>query len=241
MRECLGRLVRANDDEEAAYWIGMLMADGGISNGNVHLGLSEEKAEHLEAFARFIGAENVTYNPGGQIIKWKSGHFSVARPSWHVSKHSKKVAEVLASYGVVERKSLVACVRGLAYNRHFWRGVVDGDGWICTVASKRRNGRVEIRWATGICSGSEMFVKQFAEYVRSVCPDWRGKEVRPNSWGVYLVGRNAARLVRVLYENCAVALPRKMKLAQFIMTGKQPLRGMTSALPDYVRPQLPSY
>jgi hypothetical protein len=35
-------------------------------------------------------------------------------------------------FGVIPKKRLVAKVIGLEGNRHFWRGVLDRDGWLET-------------------------------------------------------------------------------------------------------------
>ena len=45
---------------------------------------------------------------------------------------SKKIADILAMFGVIPKKSLVAKVIGLEGNRHFWCGVLDRDGWLET-------------------------------------------------------------------------------------------------------------
>lgn len=107
--------------EESAYWIGFLLADGNVyhppkRSKQLNLGLAEKDWEHLEKFKKFIGSDKkLYYNAGGVFISF----------------YSNRIVEKLAEYGIVPRKSKIAKVsEGLNNNRHFWRGMIDGDGWV---------------------------------------------------------------------------------------------------------------
>jgi len=107
--------------EESAYWIGFLLADGNIHHPpkrskQLNLGLAVKDWEHLEKFKKFVGSDKpLYYNKNGVFL----------------SIYSNRIVEKLAEYGIVPRKSKTAKVpESLKNNRHFWRGMVDGDGWI---------------------------------------------------------------------------------------------------------------
>ena len=70
----------------------------------------------MEKFKKFIGSnKSLYYNKGGVFISF----------------YSNRIVDKLAEYGIVIRKSKIAKVpEQLKNNRHFWRGMIDGDGWV---------------------------------------------------------------------------------------------------------------
>lgn len=186
--------------DEAAYWIGLLMSDGCVhESGAIRVPLAGETPELLEKLQRFVG--------GGVIVR-RGG----VRPSWCYEVESVVLVRSLRRYGIVPRASRrVVASGGVENNRHFWRGMIDGDGWI----GGMRGGKQR---SLGLSSGSRELMEQFAAYVRSVYPDWHGGVVRMGScWAVSLAGRSAVVLIRELYRNCTVASPRRMVLAREIL------------------------
>jgi DNA-binding transcriptional regulator WhiA len=120
--------------EESAYWLGFLMADGNINTGKtgnprIALTLAERDREHLVKFRKFLNCSNQILL---KIVK-------VNEKTWNqytLRFSSKNIADRLNEFGITKRKSLTAKSIGLEDNKHFWRGVLDGDGYI-----KNRDGR----------------------------------------------------------------------------------------------------
>jgi len=114
--------------EPSAYWIGDLMADGNINTGKtgnprISLTIAARDREHLVKFRKFLNCSNP--------IQIKIIQVSGIVPKQYTLRFSsKRIAGKLIEFGVTARKSLTAKVIGLQDNRHFWRGVVDGDGHI---------------------------------------------------------------------------------------------------------------
>lgn len=122
------------DDEEKAYWLGFLYADGAIyirkrkghgTSYSIHLNLSSKDYDHLVKFANFIG----TNKPARKFIS--NGYDTSG-----IEINSKNIAIRLIQYGCVEKKSLVLgfpiwlnTVLGGDLIRHFVRGYFDGDGF----------------------------------------------------------------------------------------------------------------
>lgn len=193
--------------ERSAYWVGVLMADGCVMvrpSGQhcLTLALAETDAAHVLAFRSFLGS--------AQPIRVQDNNKrgSVGRqPLHHLTVTSRHLAERLASFGVVPRKSKTARVIGLENDRHFWRGAVDGDGWVTFLG----NGSP----FTGL-TGSRVLVEQFAAFVAPLI----GKQprVQPNTsvWKVSLTCLQAVAVVNALYAGAAIALPRKLAAAQEI-------------------------
>ncbi len=76
---------------------------------------------------------------------------------------SRHIAEKLSGYGIVPRKSFTARVIGLENNRHFWRGVFDGDGYF-----KNKDGRDGDKM---ILTGNNDLCAQFEEFIKENVPE----------------------------------------------------------------------
>jgi translation initiation factor 2 beta subunit (eIF-2beta)/eIF-5 len=194
-----------NITEDSAYWIGFLMADGYIEVGKhgsprIAITLAKEDLQHLDKFATYLQS---TYNilekkvhVNGKVIIQYTLRFS-----------SKKIADVLATYGVVPKKSHIAKVIDLKNNRHFWRGVLDGDGWL-----GNRNGHDGDKI---VLVGSHDLLYQFKEFMEKNIPEAVIK-IKPvgKYWRLYVYGNTARMLAKLLYDNCHTALDRKLAKAQ---------------------------
>lgn len=189
------------EDEARAYWLGFLLADGCVTNGALRVRLAERDRAHLEALRAAMGSTHAITEVTGGGFKADARHVD-----WAVK--SKVLCEGLGRWGVVPRKSGHEVAPELPHElvRHFWRGVLDGDGWVC------RSGR---KWFVGI-TGSAALCQAFGAYVRGVLPETRA-EVRANGTArkFQVSGTTGPReLLRVLYEGAAVALPRKAEKAR---------------------------
>jgi len=190
--------------EESAYWIGFLMADGCVfrkRDGSVliRLELAKRDKGHVEKFCRFL----------------KSSHpVGTQRAFANFQTSSRKLANALSKFGVVPGKSKRCAVAGLEYNRHFWRGMVDGDGSI--FISKGSPYLVFV--------GQRQLMAQFMAFVQKHVPRYRGNilcrrhERWKPLWRVSLGGRNVATLCHVLYSFCTIALDRKHAIARQIVS-----------------------
>lgn len=117
------------NSEEKAYWLGMLMADGNITDFNrksyaVRLMLKKEDGYHIENFCKAIGLKK-------KIRFDKQGRGSVCI-------HSKKMYMDLIKQGVSPQKTgkEIFPMLNAELTRHFIRGFFDGDG---TIYSRRQN------------------------------------------------------------------------------------------------------
>ncbi len=193
-------------NEESAYWIGFLMADGnvhyGLGQAQISLACSYKDINHLRKFKSFLqsGHKIVTYN----AKKGKKEY-----PSCKITIRSNKIADTLFKYGVTPRKTFTAKVcKELEYNRHFWRGVVDGDGSIGT--NKKEYNFFQLL-------GSFELMSQFKKYINFITNRVNVKK----SGNIYRVSttRGPAKLIiQNLYENTSVYLDRKRKIADSIIS-----------------------
>lgn len=197
--------------EKSAYWVGFLMADGAILNRQtgspeIALDLSARDKEHIERFRSFLQSSHPIAISSKKI---KSGEYLIAR----FSVRSSRLVNALAMFGVVPRKSLRTRVIGLENNRHFWRGVVDGDGDL----TQHRNHR---KRSPGFrLVGSQVLLQQFADFLQPYMPD-KDIMVRPhkNIYEVRLFGLSAIQAMNLLYQSCSIALERKKAIANKIVS-----------------------
>ncbi len=183
--------------DESAYWIGFLMADGSINHRSgapeIALVLSSKDIGHIQLFRHFLGSTHAITNvPTTQAVR-----FAV---------RSHKLVAALERYGIVSNKSFTARVIELENNLHFWRGVIDGDGYINVMSNDRY--RLEL-------VGSQALLLQFTYFVQSICPACC-VTVRPcrRIFRVGLSGQYAKVLIHYLYPASTIALERKYQLVQ---------------------------
>jgi len=199
--------------EESAYWIGFLIADGTVGKaGCINLSLSAKDREHIFKFRTFLQSSHPVRDQPARTMhhRPRNGKIYTARGMASLSIWSQRIAIALRSYGLHESKSYGATVVGLEDNRHFWRGVVDGDGSLI----QRSPGKV---CAIRLC-GSEKLLRQFATFVKTHILVREPKIYHGHPEHIIVVnGQWAKHLIQLLYDPCAVALNRKLALAKEII------------------------
>lgn len=194
------------DNELSAYFLGYLLADGCIceADGKIFLQLKchERDKDILEKFKEFVGSKaNICVTS----VRGKKDYV-VMRIS------CRKICYDLMKFGIVPRKTFVAAPIELngELERHFWRGVVDGDGWV-GVSLMRSNGRyyegMGLCGTEDVCNGLRLFaIKNGILTNVVVC------EAGERSYKFNIQCRQARLLAKLLYSNCAVYLDRKYNI-----------------------------
>lgn len=107
--------------DAGAYWAGFIMADGCISDTDqaapkLDISLHNRDRDHLKLLAEFLGSTH-------RIGRKSNGPYS------RLSIRSQRLCDDLSALGATARKTASgSVVETLSSNRHFWRGMVDGDG-----------------------------------------------------------------------------------------------------------------
>lgn len=183
---------------ESEYWIGYLMADGCLyadkRSGSRMLSLTCKDREHVDKFKTFLGS----YHKIGTKKPTRGVYGGVC---YTLTLTSSRICDDLKNYGVTQEKTKNAECIGLQDSRHFWRGMVDGDGWVC---------RGRILGLTGtrcICGQFIRFVDRHFPTKATVC--------RNNSiWKCAFTKKKAHNIGKLLYEDCVVFLDRKKDIVQ---------------------------
>ena len=190
------------DTEEKAYWLGFLAADGNVSRrGVIRLTLAAIDREHVESFGKAIGV--------AKPLPVRAS--ATCRAFVSLAVGSVEMAGDLARHGIVPAKSLIlrpwVGARGLM--RHYWRGVFDGDGWLCR--------RTAGGWELELC-GTEAIVRGFQAFVAANTGRRYGGVYPNKSIFRFQTGglRGAQAIAGLLYADVTIALPRKRSLATAI-------------------------
>lgn len=175
--------------EAGSWFLGLWMADGYLSrNASMSIALKDHECVRLAARALGLPEERVGLHRALGQARIRVG------VKWFLPR--------LAALGIVPGpKTGKECVPfGLEHNRHFWRGMLDGDGWISP----------EPR-VMGLVTASRTIRDQFVHFVAEAiaCSPTVTARNRETLYQVTLTGSNAATLASLLYGGATLALPRK--------------------------------
>ena len=184
----------------AAYWCGFIAADGTIcrrsGSAEVAVVLARKDEGHLRKFRDFLGS-------GHALTPVAQPDYPGSAGTVRFSVRSQRLADRLTELGV--KAGPVA--PELAASRDFWRGVVDGDGWITADAA---DPRLEV-------VGDPYLLNPFVAFLAAY--DITGPALRPHKsiQRVAYGGFTAVRAVELLYQGYPVGLERKVAAALAIL------------------------
>ena len=205
------------DTEAKAYTLGFLLADGCISDkGHVSATVKASDEGVLIAISRAMSStcpvrrvEHKLNRPGYPTFVGRYSQFWFQAPPSMVSD--------LARHGVVPRKSLTCVPSGLIplpFLPAYWRGLVDGDGWVTT----GKAGRSPV---IGLC-GSRPVVEAFRDFCLSYVQS--DATVHPTKRiFTFIIGGTsmASRMASVLYGGASIYVERK-KIAADVISAMRP-------------------
>lgn len=199
------------DTPESRYWIGFILADGCVSlgqrKGQITITLCAADAAHIASFCRFVASDCPV-----RTRRFASNYGDSEAAT--ITINSKAIARSLIARGIPPRKTKCAVPPTyLANDIDFWRGVVDGDGWLSYGRDRHGGWYVNL----GVC-GTKAVCEGFASFAaRLVGGPTRGDRygVLPikSIWRTKVAGLQAIRLVERLYPDGRVSLPRKRLVA----------------------------
>ena len=190
---------------ESAYWFGFLLADASIprrpggKSMQVLLGIKDKP--HLESLLVAISANNPIK------IGFRNNKQNAA-----LNIHSTRFCDFMLAMGWREFKE-----RGIwpsirpDLERHFVRGLIDGDGWVSIVKKKYPE--------IGLCSDHKTVLLE-SQRVLGIHANIllsRSKKSKKNIYKWRKVGRDCVRMHSVLYNNATCFLPRKKEYLESII------------------------
>jgi hypothetical protein len=201
--------------EAQAYFLGWLATDGCVRGNVVSLCLQRRDRALVESFRAFLGSDAPIHTIlcKATVIRGRP-----VRESWqaHFEATCPLLVADLKALGIVENKTFV--IRpwdGPAHlMRHWWRGCVEGDGWVRRARPRASGG---YHYDIGLC-GTRAMVEGFRDFVTAAggrCP-----RVTPieNIWAVRFIGTASPKFVaRLLYEGATLTLERKRLVAEELL------------------------
>lgn len=152
------------DTQEKAYYLGLLFADGNISEkrNSIRISLSEIDKHIASSFSSEIyGTENIFFIDNKKYpYRCKN-----ASNSYCVEINSSHMKNTLVTHGCVPNKSLkITFPHHIPDNliRHFIRGYFDGDGCISSCANKCSNGTKDYMMTI---TSTELFCRAIADII----------------------------------------------------------------------------
>lgn len=198
---------------ETLYWIGFLYADGHIekSCNNVTVTVSEKDRGHLEKLNAFMGGHlNIRDVTPKKMIP-APGQVNFGNRYYRIGFRSKQIHDRLKDLGFTHNKTNSIIPHDLLKcSRDFWRGVVDGDGWICKINDNRYESQKN-KPSLGL-SGTQSTLIEFINFLllsgitTTVTPSKRKKA---NVWELNLNGKYGFEAAVLLYKDAPVYLERK--------------------------------
>lgn len=198
------------DNEEKAYWLGFLLADGciveTIKNGKVkgmvlELSLCEKDLNHIKTFCNAIGLDETAIKK--KIVTLNGSKI----PVYRVSVCSTEICRDLIAKGVTPRKSYTASISDeftkSKFLRHIVRGIFDGDGHI--IKNGTHNHGVAITSASGklLIQLKLLFTKLGCDDVEIVTNRFPTLELR------YFNQHDDKVILDYLYKDAQIYLTRK--------------------------------
>lgn len=187
-------------NEEKAYWIGFIAADGCVRKTQYswQFSIGCKDLDQLEKLKVFLKSDHVIKQ---RIVKKYPG-----KQYYELVICSKPLCDSLGQYGIVQRKSKIFKPQNISleYTKAFLRGLIDGDGWI----SISKQGKIAI----GL-SGTSRVCDLFKKYYKLE----NKISNRTDTFSIISVaGKSAKPIISDLYANNVVSLNRKYEIAKAI-------------------------
>jgi hypothetical protein len=196
---------------ESAYWIGFLFADGWTYEQKrkaapiISVGLAARDRGHLVKLRDFLGSGHAISE-----IKNKNSKFGEF-PGARLTISSRELYDALCVHGMRNKSLDRVATPELSRSKDFWRGLIDGDGYLGIPAQKIR---------FGLCGG-RVILEQFMAFLAN---HGIGHRTTIRAQGkIFRIDMNcgpAEAAIRLFYsEPLCAALDRKNCIAQAILRG----------------------
>lgn len=193
------------ETEEAAYWLGFILADGClVQDARLSINLAEKDKEHLKKFCRFL---QMPENEINAIIKnTVGGAYTKDNPTCALNICSKEIVQDLKEKNIFAAKSgkeIPYICETPQLEKAYIRGIFDGDGYIRSTQS-----------GLGLV-GSFEICSYVQNYINKYIVDTSSNHIREHGtiWKFELSNRDfTKKILDFLYKDATIYLDRKFNL-----------------------------
>jgi len=186
---------------ETQYWIGFILADGCIvehqnTESTLQILLWRKDIKHLQKALRWLKCQKPIYKTSINC-------------SIHIG--SQKLIDFLNDFGIYPRKSRTVQVDNRLQNsKHFWRGVIDGDG---SIHMRGNSPVIDL-------GGNKKVCQSFLNYCQHIGVDTTPNKPNHNgqSYKAVIQGKKAEKIICNLYHTNQISLDRKQQLANEVIS-----------------------
>lgn len=195
------------DTEDKAYFLGFIVADGGLHPTQNRLQISQKDPDVLYDFKKYIEFD-------GPVTKRKN------RNVYEISMSSRKLISDFLNLGIYPGKTYTVefPIIPIELENHFMRGVFDGDGCISIHRDSRDNSE---RGQVNMCSGSKDFIDVYVDKLVSYC-GVKKNNIRNPKGTYYVIDwgglSDVERIYRFLYKDANIYLNRKKKTFEKVIS-----------------------
>jgi len=223
-------------DEESEYWLGFLFADGSIHlkksaktiSKSFSCGLMKDDRAHINKCLKFLETDHRP-KTRKSIAKFDPSKYGRTADVYFIESESigfeinnYKIVDDLIGYGFTPRKSWDGCItdQRLLNSRHFWRGMIDGDG---SIGYRKRDGYPLLSLV-----GTKIMIDRFRYFIyneilnNSIRWTKTVKKTGTIACGVNLESDDAYRVIDYLYSKSKISLDRKKEKAVDILKNWKP-------------------
>lgn len=210
--------------EEDAYWLGIMYSDGWVRADRNEIGLGSIDRELIERFKAYTGTTNSIQVKEKDYCKGKAlpdGRICKSSKEFYtITFSSKKTKENLKKLDCMPKKSLILCCPTKEQIPdellwHFFRGYIDGDGWLRYDNNKHK-------YTIGFL-GTQKFIEELTGRLRiQHYGHMRRKEENGNVFSFSIDKKELVEKVLTnMYSNSSIYLTRKYQRCQD-MFGRSP-------------------
>lgn len=189
------------DTEAKAYFIGFVLADGCVRRDCLTIQLHQQDTHILEYFISCIEGDCKLYSS-----KQRNGD---VHPVLKLS--SLQMITDLKQHGIIENKTYNLTTLPVIpehLERHFWRGVMDGDG--CVYLSKDKK-----QFQAFICNYLKHPIDAFESFLHRNNIETRGIIKYPSVYNITLCNKYALKFLNLIYKDSDPKLCLKRKHAKY--------------------------
>lgn len=201
------------NDEITAYFLGFLQTDGTLDHKRVSIEIGTKDISILYAFEKKFGGKvttrirNTNFSNNHSCSCWRLGSVAFVKQMNALGIPCGKKSNIISPIEMPKE-----------FERHYIRGLIDGDGSLSITST----GRPCLGFVTDSDKMKKYISKWLLKHGNVLTNVNRNK--RDNIYSITVTGNKAQKLIEILYQDCSVYLPRKLEIAQRIMTRlKEPM------------------